>query len=118
MTLTRSAPPRVTYAKGLMQALSAVQSLAGLHGDLGEHTTVRTRFCVAVRSEAEVDGAAALLGVIPARTSPWRYEAVSHLGTVTVAVIFTDDPAAGPADMATIDSICGQAASEIHGNVA
>ena len=111
MTLTRSAPPRVTYAEGLMQALSAVQSLAGLHGDLGEHTTVRTRFTVAVRSEAEVDGAAA-------RTSPWRYEAVSHLGTVTVAVIFTDDPAADPADVATIDSIRGQAAGEIHGNVA
>ncbi len=74
-----------------MRALSAVQALAGLNSDLGEWTTVRACFTVDVWSEAEVDGAAAVPGIIPQRPSLWQYEAVSHRGGVTLAVVFTDE---------------------------
>ena len=81
-----SAPP--TLAEGLMQVLSALPGLADLVGEVGERTTLRACFVVNVFSEAEVDGAAALLGTTPERPRPGQYRAVAVNGAVTVTVAF------------------------------
>lgn len=108
---------RETFAEGLMQALSAVQELAGLVGDVGEQTTVRTEYVVRVRSDAEVDGSAALMGVTPERTPAGTYRAVMREATVTVTIAHFADPAA-PAGAAAIESACRQAVGNITGGAA
>lgn len=103
---------RQTFAEGLMQAFEAVLSLTDMGRDLGEHTTVRTEHIVRVRSEAEVDGAAAQMQVTASRTSADSYRAVKRTGAVTIIVAHYADPA-GLADAATIAGICGWAGSEV-----
>jgi hypothetical protein len=90
-----SAPPAL--AEGLMQVLSALPGLADLVGEVGELTTIRACFVINVCSEAEVDGAAASMGVAPERPRPGQYRAVAVIGAVTVTVAF-----------------CGRAAGEVH----
>lgn len=102
-----------TFAEGLMQSLDAVRDLADMISDLGEETTVSSRFTVLVHSEAEVDAAAAEWGITPERVGRGHYRAVRRMGPVTVLVAFIEDGSA-PADAAAIDAVCHWAAGEVH----
>jgi hypothetical protein len=86
MAPTPPAVARETFAEGLMQAFNALGALADAAGDLSETATVRMEVTALVGSEAEVDGVAALLGAVPERPEPGRYEAVAQSGSVTVTV--------------------------------
>jgi hypothetical protein len=113
MTPVPIQPKPETFAEGLMQSLDAVRGLAEMVSDLGEQTTVRSRFTVLVHSEAEVDAAAAEWGITPERVSSGHYRAVRRMGPVTVLVAFIEYGSA-PADTATLAGVCNWAAGEVH----
>lgn len=46
MTTNSTAPPRVMFLEGLMQAASAVQKVAAMSADLGEDAAIRT--CIVI----------------------------------------------------------------------
>ena len=112
MTSVPSAPPRETYAAGLLQAFDAMLALADLGNDFSERAAVHASFTVHVHSEAEVDAAAAILGTTAGRRGPWDYRAVRCNGNVTVTVAFTSDPAA-PASLAALESIARSASCDL-----
>jgi hypothetical protein len=113
MAVTHTSPPREALAQGLSQASAALQSLVSLAPGLGEQTTLTARYTLTVRSVAEVDGAAAEMGVKPAWTAPWTYQATLTEGTVTITVAFSVDPVTAPLNAATIEALCGQAAGNL-----
>ena len=88
MAPTPSAPPRVSFAEGLMQVFDVLGDVAGIAWDVGETASVRASVTVSVDSEAEVDGAAAVLGAIPERPAAGHYQAARREGAVTVTVKF------------------------------
>lgn len=85
MAPTPPAVTRETFAGGLMQAFTALREIAALTWDVGEAASVSTEVTVLVHSEAEVDGAAALLGAVTHRPAG-QYRAVRRTGAVTVTV--------------------------------
>jgi hypothetical protein len=113
MTTTRSAP---AYAAALTQVLEMLLDLAGLAEEVGEDAGASARITVRVPGEAQVDGAAAQMGVTPSWCHGY-YRAVKREGAVTAVVEFAGDSAA-PADAATIDAVRCMAAGEIHRDIA
>jgi hypothetical protein len=103
-----------SFADSLTRAFDALLDLADMGRDLGEQTTVRSRFTVLVHSEAEVDAAAAEWGITPERVGSGHYRAVRRMGPVTVLVAFIEYGSA-PADTATLAGVCNWAAGEVHG---
>ena len=112
MTVTPTSPPCETLAEGLRQALDALRAFGSLASALGEQTTLTSRYTLAVKSAAEVDGIAAEMDVKPDWTMPWTYQATWTEGTVTVTVTFSTDPCTAPLNAATIDSIRYMAAGD------
>lgn len=113
MTTIPAAPPRETFAEGLMRAFEALRVLAGLADEVGEHAEVSTRITVHVPGEAQVDGAAAAMEVTPERCCG-HYRAATTEGTVTVLVDFAGDFAA-LAGAADIDAVRCMAAGQVCG---
>jgi hypothetical protein len=113
----QSRPAPLTFRGALPQSLRALRLLDEIADELGEEAELRTRHTVRAYSEAEVDGAAALMGVTPERPCPGHYQAAWRDGAATVTVLFTAD-ATSPADVATIEAVCGMSAGDIPGSAA
>ena len=118
MTPVPSAPVRETLDGSMMQVFGAAREVARTVPELREQSRIRAAITVTVFSEAEVDGAAALMRVTPVRSGPWTYQAGWTEGAVTVTVAFTADPCGGPADASAIDAVRCMAAGEIRRDVA
>ena len=99
-----SAPVRETLDGSMMQVFGAAREVARTVPELREQSRIRAAITVTVFSEAEVDGAAATLGVTPERTPAGTYRAVKRTRAATVTYAFFPDPTA-PASAAMLGAV-------------